>query len=128
MGAHIANQIIKLMLKKNITVINSRILILGITFKENCPDIRNSHVVDVIRELKEFGCHIDVYDPWADPDDVKKMYGIELIPSLAFSDYNAIILAVAHNKFSSLDITKHNHQVIYDIKSFLPRELVDGRL
>ena len=128
MGSHIANQIIKLMIKKGITVNDSKVLILGITFKENCPDIRNSHVIDVIHELEEFECNINVYDPWADHEEVKNSYNIEPLKTLSFEDYDAIVLAVAHEKFRTLNITKQGKQIIFDIKSFLPRELVDGRL
>jgi len=128
MGIYIVNQVLKLMMKKEIVVNQSRILVLGITFKENCPDIRNSHVLDVINELQEFGCKVDVYDPWADPTDVKNIYNITLQETLDFTNYETIILAVAHEKFRTLNITKEPHQVIYDVKSFLPRDIVDGRL
>lgn len=132
MGIYVANQVIKLMIKKGHKIEGSRILVLGITFKENCPDIRNSRVIDVISELQEFGVSIDVYDPWASANDVKHEYGLELLntqsSTLNTSDYDAIILAVAHKEFQILDIQKKNNQVIYDIKSSLAKSLVDGRL
>lgn len=132
MGIYVANQVIKLMIKKGHKIEGSRVLVLGITFKENCPDIRNSRVIDVISELREFGVSIDVYDPWASANDVKHEYGLELLntqsSTLNTSDYDAIILAVAHKEFQTLDIQKENNQVIYDIKSSLPKSLVDGRL
>ena len=132
MGIYVANQVIKLMIKKGHKIEGSRVLVLGITFKENCPDIRNSRVIDVISELQEFGVSIDVYDPWASANDVKHEYGLELINTqhskLNTSDYDAIVLAVAHKEFQTLNIQKENNQVIYDIKSSLPKSLVDGRL
>ena len=106
--------------------------LLGVTFKENCPDIRNSHVVDVIQELKEFGCEVVVHDPWADPEDVRHEYGLEMLPALepAGTPYDAVVLAVAHEKFRALDFArfKKDNTVIFDIKSFLARGQVDGRL
>ena len=134
MGAWVAGQIVKLMIKKDILVNKSRVLILGITFKENCPDIRNSKVIDVINELKIFGCQVDVYDPWADGPEVKHEYGVELIPAAKdiidlAKGYNAIVLAVAHDKFKDLNIQGLNkNTIIYDIKAFWPRESVNARL
>lgn len=129
MGAWIASQVVKLMIKKDIIIKNARVLILGITFKENCPDIRNTKVVDVVKELEQFGCVVDIYDPWADAGEVKHEYGREIVSSYALADYEAVVLAVAHNKFKTLDFSKRNgNTVLYDIKSFLPLELVDGRL
>lgn len=133
MGIHVANQIIKLMIKKNLTVNNAKVLILGITFKENCPDVRNSRVIDVIQELKAFGCHVDVYDPHAIPQEVNHEYGLEPVDKNCLeklSDYTAVVLAVAHNEFKDLNwqqLTRAKH-VIYDVKGLLPREMVDGRL
>ncbi len=128
MGTYIANQVIKLMIKKGHKINNDRVLILGITFKENCPDIRNSHVLDVINELNEYGCTIDVYDPIANKNDVRHEYNIELLETVKPETYDAIILAVAHDTFKTLQITKSKNQIIYDIKSFFDRSLVDGRL
>jgi UDP-N-acetyl-D-galactosamine dehydrogenase len=108
---------------------------LGITFKENCPDIRNSRVVDVIEELKDFGCEVDIYDPWADPEEVKCEYGLELLSQLSTTDintstnsYDAIVLAVAHNEFKTLDLSTNKRQIVYDIKAIIDRSVVDGRL
>ncbi|AFL69161.1 Vi polysaccharide biosynthesis UDP-N-acetylglucosamine C-6 dehydrogenase TviB [Sulfurospirillum barnesii] len=129
MGTYVASQIIKLMIKKGHTIEGSKALVLGITFKENCPDIRNSRVIDVIKELEEFGVMIDVYDPWADAKEVAHEYEKDLLSSLPdFSAYGAIILAVAHQEFMAIDLQKQTHQVIYDIKSCLPKSIVDGRL
>ncbi len=134
MGLYVANQVIKLMIKKGHKIEGSKVLVLGITFKENCPDIRNSKVIDVIRELQDFGCNVDVTDYWADPKEVKHEYDLDLILNSQFSilNYNAIILAVAHDKFKDLNSTlntnnsKLNNTVIYDIKGIL--ENADGRL
>lgn len=130
MGIYVANQVIKLMIKKGHKIEGSKVLVLGITFKENCPDIRNSRVIDVIEELKEFGCNIDVYDPWADADEVKHEYGLELIrhselDSESLKGYDAVVLAVAHNEFKQLKL-KTNTNVVFDIKSILDE--TDGRL
>lgn len=129
MGIYVANQVIKLMIKKGHKIEGSKVLILGITFKENCPDIRNSRVIDVIKELQEFGVQICIYDPWADAKEVKHEYNLELLPELpALNTYDALVLAVSHKEFQELNIVKNEHQVIYDIKSFLPKILVDARL
>lgn len=129
MGAWIASQIVKLMIKKDIAVKNARVLVLGITFKENCPDIRNTKVVDVVKELEQFGCLVDIFDPWANADEVKHEYGRSIVPSYSLNDYSALVLAVAHNEFKTLDFSKRGaNTVLYDIKSLLPLESVDGRL
>ncbi len=134
MGAWVAGQIVKLMIRKDILVNNSKILILGITFKENCPDIRNSKVIDVINELKTFGCKVDVYDPWANGAEVKHEYGIDLIPAAKdilelAKGYNTIVLAVAHDKFKEIKLAGLDKKtIIYDIKAFWPREAVNARL
>jgi UDP-N-acetyl-D-glucosamine/UDP-N-acetyl-D-galactosamine dehydrogenase len=129
MGAFIANKVVKLMVQHNHLINNSRVAILGITFKENCPDIRNSKVVSIYHELKEFGINAEIYDPWANPAEVKHEYGVELKESLS-GKYDAIILAVSHKKFESLDIQSFakENTVIYDIKSFLPKSQVTSRL
>ena len=128
MGIYAANQVIKLMIKKGHRIEGAKVLILGITFKENCPDIRNSRVIDVINELQEFGCDIDIHDPWADKEEVKKEYNLDLIQNskLNIQNYNAVVLVVAHDEFKSLHVKKNDKQVIYDIKNIL--EEVDGRL
>lgn len=132
MGAWIAREVIKLMIGKDIKIKGSKVLVLGITFKENCPDIRNSKVIDLIREMKSFGCQVDVYDPWANPEEVRHEYGIELLTpnsSLLTPNYKAVVLAVAHLDFADLDLkTRAMDSVLYDIKAILPREAVDRRL
>lgn len=130
MGEHVATEVVKLMLKKGIQVINSNILILGFTFKENCPDVRNTKVIDVINTLKEYNLSITVYDPWASPEEVMEEYGIELTNEIPTLKHDAAILAVSHNEFKDLDIhsmLKENN-VIFDVKSFLDKDMVDGRL
>lgn len=129
MGAYIAGQIIKLMIKKGQKVEGARVIVLGITFKEDCPDIRNSKVVDVINELRDFGTIVDVHDPWANPDEVYEEYGIQLIPSVSKVDllpYQAVVFAVAHKELINLEITINSEQVVYDVKGILPE--ADGRL
>ncbi|MFA4838843.1 MAG: Vi polysaccharide biosynthesis UDP-N-acetylglucosamine C-6 dehydrogenase TviB [Candidatus Neomarinimicrobiota bacterium] len=129
MGFYVAGQVIKLMIKKGHTIAGSKVLVLGMTFKENCPDIRNSRVIDIIDELKQFGCQVDVYDPWADPEEVKHEYQIAMLDKPeAKVGYDAIILAVAHDKFKDMDIEslKNGHAVVYDVKGILKDS--DGRL
>ena len=130
MGAYVANQTIKCMNKKGVLVKDAKILILGITFKENCPDIRNTKVVDIYRTLEEYTSNITVYDPWADPAKVKKEYGIDILSREVGGQYDAIILAVAHDEFKNLDVRNlvRDGGVIYDVKGVLPRTIVDGRL
>ena len=133
MPIYVAGEIIKLMTRKRIHVKDARILVLGITFKENCPDIRNSKVIDVIRELGKYGATIDVYDPWADAEDCKHEYGIKLTRTLNKSAYDAAVVAVAHREFKQLGadairkLCRRNH-VIYDIKHVFPKAAVDGGL
>jgi UDP-N-acetyl-D-galactosamine dehydrogenase len=131
MGIYVANQVIKLMIKNGYKVDGARVLILGITFKENCPDIRNSRVIDVIRELEDFGCKVDVYDPWADKKEVHEEYGIELLESLERKRYGTTLLAVAHEQFRDLnldEIRNGKEAIVYDIKSFYDLKDVNGRL
>ena len=128
MGIYVANQAVKLMIKKGQKIEGAKVLVLGITFKENCPDIRNSRVIDVIQELREFGTDVVVYDPWADPEEVKREYNLELIEK-PNSTYDALVLAVAHDKFDDLNIEalkKGSDTVVYDIKSKLKES--DGKL
>ena len=129
MGAYVAKEIVKLLIKKSFKVDGAKVLVLGITFKENCPDIRNSRVVDVISELKDFGCVTDIYDPWADSAEVEHEYGVSLVKEPA-NDYDAVVLAVAHKEFRALDINslKKDGAVVYDIKGFLPKGVADKRL
>ena len=131
MGEYVANQVIKLMNKKGVLVKDSKILILGITFKENCPDIRNTKIVDIYSTLSEYTGNITIYDPWADSAEVKREYDIDIINQLDASEkYDAIILGVAHKEFLSLDVKSHlnDEGVIYDVKSILDRNIIDGRL
>ena len=130
MGAYVANQTIKCMNKKGVVVKNARILILGITFKENCPDIRNTKVVDIYHTLEEYTRRITVYDPWAHPDQVMHEYGVEVTATLPEDRYDAVILAVAHKEVLGLDVRSLVKEggVIYDVKGVLPRDLVDARL
>lgn len=118
MGIYVANQVIKLMIKKGHKIEGSKVLVLGITFKENCPDIRNSRVIDVINELQEFGCNITVSDYWADSEEVKREYNLNLNNDINYDDYEAVVLAVAHDKFKNIKLDNIN-QIVYDIKSIL---------
>ncbi|KAB2907004.1 MAG: nucleotide sugar dehydrogenase [Ignavibacteriales bacterium] len=132
MGAFIASQFVKLLIKDGCKVAGSKVLVLGITFKENCPDIRNSKVIDIITELKEFGCSVDVCDPLADPAEVQHEYGIDLTlcENLALADYEGIVLAVGHNQFKQLDIAslRAKNVIIYDVKSLFDKQHVNERL
>ena len=129
MGSHVANKVVKLMTQKDNLIKNSRVLVLGITFKEDCPDIRNSKVIDVVRELEGFGINVEVHDPNADQNEVKEEYGIDLIREPQ-NQYEAIILAVAHKNFSQIDLNllKMNSTVVFDLKAFWPQEYVTARL
>ncbi|WP_424963010.1 Vi polysaccharide biosynthesis UDP-N-acetylglucosamine C-6 dehydrogenase TviB [Ekhidna sp.] len=129
MGVYISNQVIKLMVQKGIPVKGSKALVLGITFKENCPDIRNSKVIDVINELKSFGLDVDVFDPHADKQEVKEEYDLNLLEAIK-GKYDTIVLAVSHEDFKELSIESivNNNTVIYDIKGFLDSDLVDKTL
>ncbi len=130
MGAYVADQTIKLMLKKGIQVLNSNILILGFTFKENCPDCRNTKVADIVKALNEYNLNIDIYDPWASPAIAKHEYDIDITNDVPTSKYDAIILAVSHKEFAELDVKAFGNEkhVIFDVKGFLDKEMVDGRL
>lgn len=130
MGAYVADQTIKLMLKKGIQVLGSKILLLGFTFKENCPDCRNTKVADIVKALSEYDLGLTIYDPWANPEVAKREYGIEITNTLPNEQFDAVILAVAHKEFADLDVeqlAKPQH-VIYDVKGFLNRNIIDGRL
>ena len=130
MGVFVASKLIKLMIQKGIRIKDSNILILGITFKENCPDVRNTKVVDVYNELKTYNTNVDVFDPWANKKEVQEEFGISLIENWEQKHYEAIVLAVAHNEFKNIPFSKlsSNSTVIYDTKAFVKRNLVDGRL
>lgn len=129
-GSFVANKVVKLMINKNIGIRNAKVLVMGITFKENCPDIRNSRVIDIVEEMKGFGCEVDVHDPWAEFDEVKHEYGIEIKSEVPNKEYDAIILAVAHKQFLEYDLPgmSAKDHVIYDVKSVLDKSHVDGRL
>jgi UDP-N-acetyl-D-galactosamine dehydrogenase len=133
MGAYVVQQVVKMMLKKKINVMGARVLILGLTFKEDCPDVRNTRVIDMVKELAEYEAQVDVYDPWADKAEAKHEYGIDLIDHLAQNEYDAIILAVKHHQFvemgaEGIRALGKNPSVLFDVKYVLPRETVDGRL
>lgn len=131
MGKYVASEVVKLMIKKGMLVKGARALMLGITFKENCPDIRNTRAIDIYHELKEYGIDVDVYDPWANPEEVQNEYRIKTITKYPEGNgYKAIILAVAHREFLSIDLQVHknNGVVIYDVKGILDKKLTDGRL
>lgn len=129
MGTFIASKVVKMMIRKGQLIEGARALVLGITFKENCSDIRNSRVIDIYKELSDFGIQVDVYDPNVNAAEVLKEYNISMLPSID-SRYEAIILAVGHNDFAGLDLAacKSELAVVFDIKSFFPREMVDARL
>ncbi|MEM9918102.1 MAG: nucleotide sugar dehydrogenase [Bacteroidota bacterium] len=132
MGQYVAGAIVKLMIQKDIKVKGSRILMLGITFKENCPDIRNTKAIDVYRELQSYGAKVDLFDPWADPEEVRHEYGVETTTDISKLEgqYDAVVLAVSHKEFLQMDFQKfmNTNSVMYDVKSILPKGKVDGRL
>jgi len=133
MGRYIASETVKLMLKKRIHVADAHILILGLTFKENCPDLRNTRVIDIIEELNTFGARVEVYDPWIDQEEAAHRYGVTMISQLPRNRYDAVVLAVAHREFTQLSAEDLRHlckpaAVIYDVKNILPTEMVDGCL
>ncbi len=132
MGSYVATETVKMMIKKGATIKGAKVLVLGITFKENCPDIRNSRVIDIIRELKTYDIEVDVYDPWASVEEVKHEYNLDLINDFDKLDtaYEAVILAVSHNEFLELDISKLKSiaGVVFDVKSLLPLTSIDARL
>lgn len=130
MGEYVAKRIVKLLIKNKITVYTSRILILGITFKENCPDVRNTKIVDVVNALKDYGLEVDIYDPWANPAEVMHEYNLETTNVLPDQKYDAVILAVSHKEFLSLDLSKlkKDKAIVYDVKGVLDASLIDGKL
>ncbi|PWL30911.1 nucleotide sugar dehydrogenase [uncultured Roseivirga sp.] len=129
-GPYVGSQVVKLLMKKGKVINDSKVLVCGITFKENCPDIRNSRVIDIVTELGEFEIEVDVYDPWANAEEVKHEYGLDLKENVCIEDYDGIVLAVAHNEFNEMlnANTLCSGQVVYDVKSILPKELVTARL
>lgn len=131
MGKHVATEVIKLMMRKDLKVIDAKVLILGFTFKEDCPDVRNTRVIDIYQELRTYDMEVDVYDPWASKEEVEHEYGISIINGGAkpeLSEYSAVILAVAHKEFRDWPICKSDNQVVFDVKSVLSKEFVDARL
>lgn len=129
MGQHVATEVVKLMMRKDIKVLNSKVLLLGFTFKEDCPDVRNTRVIDIYNELRNFDINVEVYDPWANVQEVKHEYGIEISNSIPNEHYAAIILAVAHKEFLNLDIRSlTTNGVIFDVKGMLPKNIIDSRL
>ena len=132
MGNYVAQETVKLMIGKDCKVKGGNVLVMGITFKENCPDIRNSKVIDVIEELQKYNLNIDVYDPWANSEEVKREFNLSLInkESNLKNNYDAIVLAVSHNEFRKVDISKYMAQscVVFDVKSFWDKNKIDGRL
>ncbi|MFA6275979.1 MAG: nucleotide sugar dehydrogenase [Pedobacter sp.] len=133
MGAYVAQEVIKLMIKKDIAVKNANILVLGFTFKENCPDVRNTKVIDIIKELGTYNTNVTVYDPWAKPAEVLHEYGISTannFEDVNSTKYDAVILTVSHEEFKTLNLNelKHTNSVVYDVKGFLNKEVVDSRL
>jgi len=133
MGPYVASQCIKAMVKKRIHVVGARVLVLGLAFKENCPDLRNTRIVDFVRELKDFGVNVDVADPWVVPEDARREYGIDLVKSPEQNAYDAIIVAVAHDEYrklgaSGLHAFGRDPHVLYDLKYVLPYGESDLRL
>jgi len=133
MGAYVVSQVVKLMLKRRIHIEDANVLILGLTFKENCPDIRNTRVIDMVHEFVDYGANVDVYDPWADAEEVVDEFGFAMVPEPASGKYDAIILAVGHQEFIELGVASlrrygRRESVFYDVKSVFDPETVDGRL
>lgn len=130
MGQYVAEQVIKLMNKKGVLVKDAKILVLGVTFKENCPDIRNTKVVDIVSTIQEYTDNITVYDPWANAEHVKKEYGITITNQKPSEKFDAVILAVAHEAFTQIDVKSlaKDNSIIFDVKGVLPRNIIDGRL
>lgn len=130
MGEYVATRVVKLMIQKKIQVVGSKILVLGFTFKENCPDVRNTRVIDIVRTLKEYDLDIAIYDPWANAAVARREYGVEVTNALPQETFDAVILAVAHKAFETLDVPalRKPASVLFDVKGFLPKTDVDGRL
>jgi UDP-N-acetyl-D-galactosamine dehydrogenase len=125
----VANKVVKLMIAKGITIKGAKALVLGVTFKENCPDIRNSKVINIVQELNQFGLQVDVYDPHANVDAVQAEYKINLIQQIE-KGYDAVVLAVSHQEFKLINYPSilNNPSILFDTKAFIDRDLVDGRL
>ena len=130
MGAYVAKEVVKLMIQKGIAIKDAKVLMLGITFKENCPDVRNTKIVDVIAALQDYGLQIDIFDPWASAEEVKHEYHLNLIHEPLKGTYDGIVLAVAHQDFKTLDLNqlKAANAVVYDVKGVLNEDVIDARL
>lgn len=132
MGRYVAGEIIKKMIRRKLSISDARILVLGLTFKENCPDLRNTRVTDIVHELASYGAEVSVYDPWVDPNDAQRVCGVRSLAALG-TGYDTIVLAVAHDQFIAMGAEKiralgHDNAILYDIKSVLPKDAVDARL
>ncbi len=130
MGKYVANQVIKLMLKKDIKVKNSNVLVLGFTFKEDCPDVRNTKVIDIVNELKTYDVNVTIFDPWANPEEVKHEYSVLSLKESPSSKFDSVILAVSHKEFLNLDLNGllNENAVFYDVKGCISEYFVDSRL
>ncbi|MDG4946652.1 nucleotide sugar dehydrogenase [Weeksellaceae bacterium KMM 9713] len=130
MGQYIASEVVKKMLQNDCKVKGSKVLVLGVTFKENCPDVRNTKVVDVVHNLKEFGVNVTIHDPWANPEEITHEYNLETTQDLPNEKFDAVILAVAHQEFNGIDIDAllNDNGIVYDVKNFLPKDQVNARL
>jgi UDP-N-acetyl-D-galactosamine dehydrogenase len=130
MGKHVAAEVVKLMVQRDIKIKGSKVLVLGITFKENCPDVRNTKAVDVVSNLKSYGINVDVFDPWASPEEVMHEYGLKTTKKPEGNDYDGLVLAVAHKEFANYPFNSllKDNGVLYDVKGYLEKSLVNGRL
>jgi UDP-N-acetyl-D-galactosamine dehydrogenase len=133
MGAYVVHSVVKMMMKRGIASNNSKVLVLGLTFKENCPDLRNTRVVDIVAEFEDYGAQVDVYDPWVSPEEAHEEYGLSPINELKAGMYDAVILAVAHHEFQQMGAEKiralcKENGVLFDVKNILPVDAVDARL
>ncbi len=133
MGAHVAETVVRMMTQKRIHVVDANILVMGLTFKENCPDIRNTRIIDIIEEFQQYHANVDVYDPWVNADEARQAYDVNIISEVKKGHYDAIVLAVGHEEFLSLNAEGirafgQNNHIFYDVKGLMPRDAVDGRL
>ena len=133
MGAYVSDTVVRMMTKRRVVVVDSKILVLGLTFKENCPDLRNTRVVDIIAEFKSYNANVDVYDPWINPEEAQHEYGITPVAKLVPGTYDAIVLAVSHDQFKEMGAAGIRAlgkpgAVLYDVRSLFPRDQVDARL
>ena len=129
MGKYVATEVVKLMMRKDLKIIDSKVLILGFSFKEDCPDVRNTKVIDIYEELRNFYIKVDVFDPWVDPKEVKNEYGIDVVNNVPAGPFAAVILAVSHKEFLSIDVKSLAPKgIIYDVKGILPKEIIDSGL